>query len=45
MSGLRAVSAILTASAGLDTEQTAPLQVFATPMPEMNSAALRNQIE
>src|SRR5206468_11442331 len=45
MSGLRAVSAIFAASAGLDAEQAAALNFFPTPMLQMNSAALRNQIE
>jgi hypothetical protein len=45
MRGLCAVSAILAASAGLDAEQATTLYLFATPMPEMNSATLRNEIE
>ena len=32
MRGLRAVSAIFAAAAGLDAEQTAALHFFATPM-------------
>jgi hypothetical protein len=45
MSGLRAVSAIFAAAAGLDTKQTAPLHFFATPMLKMNGATLRNEVE
>jgi hypothetical protein len=45
MSGLRTISAVFAATAGLDAKQTAPLHFFATPMLEMNRAALRNQIE
>ena len=45
MRGLCAVSAILAASAGLDAEQAAALDFFPTPMLQVNSAALRNQIE
>ena len=45
MSGLRAVSAVFAAAAGLDTKQTAPLHFFATPMLKMNGAALRNEVE
>ena len=45
MSGLRAVSAIFAASAGLNAEQAAALNFFSAPMLQMNSAALRNQIE
>jgi hypothetical protein len=42
---LGAVSAILAAAAGLDTEQTAALHFFGAPMREMNFAALGDQIE
>jgi len=45
MSGLRAVSAIFAASASLDAEQAATLNFFPAPMLQVNSAALRNQIE
>jgi hypothetical protein len=45
MTGLRTVSAIFAASARFDTEQAAALNLFAAPMLQMNSAALRNQIE
>jgi hypothetical protein len=45
MSGLRAISAILTASAGLDAEQTAPLHLFAAPMSQMHIPALSDEIE
>ena len=45
MSGLRAVSAILAASAGLDAEQTTTLHLFAMPMLKVDGTALRNQIE
>ena len=45
MSGLRTISAVFAAAAGLDAEQTAPLHFFGTPMVKMNSAALRNQLE
>jgi len=45
MTGLRAVSAVLAASARLDAEQRAPLNFFTPPMLQMNSAALRDQIE
>jgi hypothetical protein len=45
MSGLRAVSAIFAAPTGLDAEQAAALNFFSAPMLQMNSAALRNQIE
>ena len=45
MRTLRAISAIFTASAGLDTEQTAPLHFFSAPVLEVNFSALRNQIE
>jgi hypothetical protein len=45
MSGLRAISAVFAAAAGLDAEQTAPLHFFATPMLKMNSAALRNEVK
>jgi hypothetical protein len=45
MSGLRAVSAVFAASARLDAEQSAPLNFFTTSMLQMNSAALRDQIE
>jgi hypothetical protein len=45
MRGLRAIRAIFAASTGFDAEQTAPLHLFATPMREMHSPALRNQIE
>ena len=45
MSGLRTISAIFAASAGLDAKQTASLHFFATPMLKMNSPALRDEIE
>ena len=45
MSGLRTISAVFTAAAGLDAKQAAPLHFFATPMLKMNSPALRNEIE
>ena len=45
MSGLRAVSAIFAAPTSLDAEQAAALNFFPAPMLQMNSAALRNQIE
>ena len=45
MRGLRAIRAIFAATTGLDAEQTAPLHLFAAPMREMHSPALRNQIE
>lgn len=45
MSGLRAISAIFTASAGFDAQQAAALNFFLAPMLQMNSAALRNLIE
>src|SRR4030095_10355785 len=45
MRGLRAIGAIFAAAAGLDAEQTTALHLFATPMREMRSPALRNQIE
>jgi hypothetical protein len=42
---LRAVSAIFAAPTGLNTEQAAALNFFPAPILQMNSAALRNQIE
>jgi len=45
MSGLRTISAVFAATAGLDAKQTAPLHFFTTPMLKMNSPALRNQVE
>jgi hypothetical protein len=45
MRGLRTIGAIFAAPARLDAEQTAALYFFATPMREMHSPALRNQIE
>jgi hypothetical protein len=42
---LRAISTIFAASTGLDAEQSAALHFLAAPMPEMNRATLRNQIE
>ncbi len=45
MSGLRTISAVFAAAAGLDAKQAAPLHFFATPMLNMNSPALRNQVE
>ena len=45
MSGLRAVITIFAASTGLDAEQAAALNFFPAPMLQMNSSALRNQIE
>jgi hypothetical protein len=45
MSGLRAISAIFAAPTSLDAEQAAALDFFPAPMLQMNSAALRNQIE
>ena len=45
MRGLRAIGAIFAASTSLDAEQTAALHLFATPVLEMHSPALRNQIE
>jgi hypothetical protein len=45
MSGLRTISAVFAAAAGLDAKQAAPLHFFATPMLKMNSPALRNEIE
>jgi hypothetical protein len=45
MRRLRAISAVFTASAGLDAEQTATLHFFAAPMFEMNCPALRDEIE
>jgi len=40
MSGLGAISAVFTASAGLNAEQTAALDFFAAPMLKVNGAAL-----
>jgi hypothetical protein len=40
MRTLRAIGTIFTASAGLDTEQTATLHFFAAPVFEMNRTAL-----
>jgi hypothetical protein len=45
MGALCAVSAILTATAGLDAEQRTTLHRFATPMFQMNGTRLRNQIK
>ena len=45
MSGLRTISAVFTAAAGLNAKQAAPLHFFAAPMLKMNSSALRNEIE
>jgi hypothetical protein len=45
MSGLRTISAVFAATAGLDAKQTASLNFFATPMLKMNSPALRNETE
>ena len=45
MSGLRTISAVLAATAGLNAKQAASLHFFATPMLNMNSPALRNQVE
>jgi hypothetical protein len=45
MSGLRTISAVFAAAAGLDAKQTAPLHFFTTPMLKMNSPALRNEVE
>jgi hypothetical protein len=40
MSRLCAVSAIFTAAASFDTQKTAPLHFFTTPMLKVNSTAL-----
>jgi hypothetical protein len=45
MSGLRTISAVFAATAGLDAKQAAPLHFFATPMLNMHSPALRHQVE
>src|SRR6516162_2006707 len=45
MSGLCAVSAVFTTAASFNAQQTASLHFLATPMLEMDHAALRNQIE
>jgi hypothetical protein len=45
MSGLRTISAVFAATAGLDAKQAAPLDFFAAPMLNMNSPALRYQVE
>jgi len=45
MSGLRTISAVFAAAAGLDTKQTAALHFFAIPILKMNGSALRNKIE
>jgi len=45
MSGLRTISAVFTAAAGLNAKQAAPLHFFATPVLKMNSPAFRNEIE
>src|ERR1700757_1128772 len=45
MSGLREISAVFAAPAGLDAKETAPLHFFAPPMLKMNSAALRNKVK
>jgi hypothetical protein len=45
MRRLRTISAIFTAAAGFDAEQTAALHLFAAPMLEMHSPAFRNQFE
>src|SRR4026207_1119577 len=45
MGALCAVTAILTATAGLDAEQRTTLHRFATPMFQMNGTRLRNQIK
>jgi len=45
MGALCAVSAILTATASLDAEQRTTLHRFATPMFQMNTTRLRNQIK
>jgi hypothetical protein len=45
MGALCAVSAVLTATAGLDAEQRTTLHRFATPMFQMNGTRLRNQIK
>jgi hypothetical protein len=45
ISGLRTISAVFAATAGLDAKQTAPLHFFATPMLKMDSPALGNQVE
>src|SRR5579885_944967 len=42
---LRAVGGIFAAATGLDAEQTAPLNLPAAPMLQMDCAALRDQIE
>jgi hypothetical protein len=43
--GLRAIGAVFAAPARFDAKQTATLHFFATPVGEMHSPALRNQIE
>jgi hypothetical protein len=45
MSRLRTVSAVFTAAASLDAQQTASLHFLAAPMLKMNCAALRNEVE
>ena len=45
MGALCAISAILTATAGLDAEQRTTLHRFVTPMLQMNGTRLRNQIK
>lgn len=40
MSGLCGVSAVFTAAASFDTQKTAPLRFFTTPVLKMNSPAL-----
>src|SRR5206468_1766329 len=43
MSGLRTISAVFTAAAGLNAKQAAPLHFFATPVLKMNSPAFGNE--